>query len=170
MAEVTGPEAAVQDAWIGIVKGLDRFGGRSSLTSWMFRIVIDQAMTKGGRDARSVPFSSVGPDEPTVDPTLFNSSGRWSGWWLSENAVTEVPDRFVLTNESRSMIDAVIATLPANQRLVITVRDRHGLSAEEACHLLDVSEVNQRVLLHRARTRVRSAVQDYVTERAKAGP
>jgi RNA polymerase sigma-70 factor (ECF subfamily) len=163
-------EDVVQDAWIGVLQGLDRFEGRSSLKTWMFRIVINKAITKGGRDARTIPFSSLGPDQPSVDPSLFNQSGRWSGWWLSESAVTEVPDRVVLAKESRAMIDAVIATLPANQRLVITLRDIQGFSAEEACELLGVSEANQRVLLHRARTRVRAALDGYVSERAGAEP
>ena len=134
----------------------------------MFRIVINKAMTSGGRDARSVPFSSLGPDEPAVDPDCFFESGRWCGWWLSDDAVTRLPDRIVLGKESRAMIDAVIATLPASQRLVITLRDVQGFSAEEACELLGVSEANQRVLLHRARTRVRSALEGYVGERVGA--
>ena len=161
-------EDVVQDAWLGVIKGLDRFEGRSSLKTWMFRIVINKAMTSGGRDARSVPFSSLGPDEPAVDPDCFFESGRWCGWWLSDDAVTRLPDRIVLGKESRAMIDGVIATLPASQRLVITLRDVQGFSAEEACELLGVSEANQRVLLHRARTRVRSALEDYVGERVGA--
>ncbi len=161
-------EDVVQDAWLGVIKGLDRFEGRSSLKTWMFRIVINKAMTRGGRDARSVPFSSLGPDEPAVDPDRFFESGRWCGWWLSDDAVTSLPDRIVLGKESRAMIDAVIATLPASQRLVITLRDVQGFSAEEACELLGVSEANQRVLLHRARTRVRAALEGYVGERVGA--
>jgi RNA polymerase sigma-70 factor (ECF subfamily) len=163
-------EDAVQDAWTAIIEGLDRFEGRSSLKTWLFRVVINKAMTTGGREARSVPLSSVGPDESSVDPTLFKPSGRWSGWWLTENAVTDLPDRFLLAKETRAVIDAVIATLPANQRLVITLRDGQGFSAEEACHLLDVSGPDQRVLLHQARTRVRAALQGCVTEGARAEP
>jgi RNA polymerase sigma-70 factor (ECF subfamily) len=161
-------EDVVQDAWLGVIKGLDRFEGRSSLKTWMFRIVINKAMTRGGRDARSVPFSSLGPDEPAVDPDRFFEAGRWSGWWLSDDAVTKLPDRIVLGKESRAMIDAVIATLPPNQRLVITLRDVQGFSAEEACELLGVTEANQRVLLHRARTTVRSALEGYVGARVGA--
>ena len=120
-------EDVVQDAWLGIIKGLDRFEGRSSLKTWMFRIVINRAMTKGGREARSVPFSSLGPDEPAVDPDRFFESGRWSGWWLSDDALTKLPDRIVLGRESRAMIEAVIATLPPSQRLVITLARRAGI-------------------------------------------
>jgi RNA polymerase sigma-70 factor (ECF subfamily) len=163
-------EDVVQDAWLGVIKGLDRFEGRSSLKTWMFRIVINKAMTRGGRDARSVPFSSLAPDEPAVDPDRFFESGRWCGWWLSDDALSRLPDRIVLAKESRAMIDAVIATLPPNQRLVITLRDVQGFSAEEACELLGLSEANQRVLLHRARTRVRTALEGYVGERVGAEP
>ncbi len=163
-------EDVVQDAWLGVIRGLDRFEGRSSLKTWIFRIVINKALTKGGRDARSVPFSSLGPDGPAVDPDRFFESGRWSGWWLSDDSLTRLPDRIVLGRESRAMIDAVIATLPASQRLVITLRDVQGFTAEEACELLGVSEANQRVLLHRARTRVRSALEGYVGDRVGAKP
>lgn len=163
-------EDVVQDAWLGVIQGLDRFEGRSSLKTWMFRIVINKAMTRGGRDARSVPFSSLGPDEPAIDPSAFGQSGRWSGWWLSEDAITQLPDRILLARESREMIDAVIATLPPNQRLVITLRDIQGLTAEEACDVLGVTEANQRVLLHRARTKVRAALEGYANAQAGAEP
>jgi RNA polymerase sigma-70 factor (ECF subfamily) len=163
-------EDVVQDAWIGVIQGLDRFEGRSSLKTWMFRILVNKAMTKGGRDARSVPFSSLEPEGPAVDPSSFRQSGRWTGWWLSEDAVTQVPEGLVLAKETRAMIDGVIATLPPNQRLVITLRDVQGFSAEEACEMLGVTEANQRVLLHRARTRVRAALEGYVSERTGAEP
>ncbi len=163
-------EDAVQDAWLGVIQGLDRFEGRSSLKTWIFRIVMNKAMTRGGRDARSVPFSTLGPDEPTFDPSSFATSGRWAGWWLSEDAVTQLPDRLALARESRQMIDAVVATLPANQRLVITLRDIQGMNAAEVCELLGISEANQRVLLHRARTKVRAALEGYVHTQAGVEP
>ena len=163
-------EDVVQDAWLGVIQGLERFEGRSSLKTWIFRIVINKAMTRGGRDARSVPFSSLGPSDPAFDASCFSQSGRWSGWWMSEDAVTRLPDRLVLAKEAREMIDAVVATLPPNQRLVITLRDIQEMSAEDACGLLDVSEANQRVLLHRARTKVRAALEDYVSTQAGAEP
>ena len=163
-------EDVVQDAWIGIIKGLGRFEGRSSLKTWMFRILVNKAMTRGGRDARTVPFSSIGPSDVSVDPGRFVATGRWAGWWQREDAVTTLPDRLVLSMEARAMVDAVIATLPANQRLVILLRDVQGLSAAEACDVLGVSEANQRVLLHRARTKVRAALEDYVGDRVGAEP
>ena len=170
-AYVASREAAedvVQDAWIGIIRGLDRFEGRSSLKTWMFRILVNKAMTRGGREARTVPFSSLGPDDVSVDPDRFVASGRWAGWWQREDAVSPLPDRVVLSKEARAMVDAVIATLPPNQRLVILLRDVQGLSAAEACEVLDVSEANQRVLLHRARGKVRAALEHYVGEHAGA--
>jgi RNA polymerase sigma-70 factor (ECF subfamily) len=165
-----GAEDVVQEAWLGVVKGIERFEGRSSLKTWIFRIVINKAMTRGARDARTVPFSSLGPGAPAVDPSAFASSGPWAGWWLSHDAVTFLPHHVVLARESRQMIDAVVATLPPNQRLVITLRDIHGMSAQETCDLLDVSEANQRVLLHRARAKVRAALEGYVREHAAAEP
>jgi RNA polymerase sigma-70 factor (ECF subfamily) len=161
-------EDVVQDAWLGIMQGLDRFEGRSSLKTWMFRIVINKAMTSGGRAARSVPFSSLGPDEPTVDPSRFLDSGRWVGFWATGPSASELPERVLLSQEARAMVDAVVATLPPNQRLVISLRDIQGFTAEETCELLGVSEANQRVLLHRARGKVRGALEDYVGSRVGA--
>jgi RNA polymerase sigma-70 factor (ECF subfamily) len=157
-------EDVVQDAWIGVVKGLSRFEGRSSLKTWIFRIVINKAMTRGGRDARSVPFSSLGADEPAMDPSCFRDSGRWQGWWLSSDVVGHMPEELLLSREARAKIDAVIATLPSSQRLVITLRDIQGMTAPEACELLGVSEANQRVLLHRARCKVRATLEAYLRD------
>ena len=170
-AYVASKEAAedvVQDAWLGVIHGLDRFEGRSSLKTWMFRIVINKAMTRGGRDARSVPFSSLGPDEPAVDPDRFRDSGRWAGHWASPPSPGELPEAAVLGHETRALIDSVIAALPTNQRVVITLRDVQGLSAPEACELLGVSEATQRVLLHRARGKVRAALEVYERDRVGA--
>jgi RNA polymerase sigma-70 factor (ECF subfamily) len=167
-AYVSTAEAAedvVQDAWIGVVRGIGRFEGRSSLKTWIYRIVINRAMTRGGRDARMVPFSSLGPSEPAVDPARFNDAGRWAGFWCSPPTGGDAPDQHVLSAEARRLVEDVIAVLPANQRLVITLRDIQGLSAPEACEVLGVSEANQRVLLHRARSKVRTALEGYLTER-----
>jgi RNA polymerase sigma-70 factor (ECF subfamily) len=157
-------EDVVQDAWIGVVRGLSRFEARSSLKTWMFRIVINKAMTQGGKDARSVPFSSLGPDEPAMDPSCFRDSGRWQGWWVSPDVVGHLPERLLLSKEARAKIDAVIATLPANQRVVVTLRDIQGMTAQETCDVLGVSEANQRVLLHRARAKLRTALDAYIRD------
>jgi RNA polymerase sigma-70 factor (ECF subfamily) len=170
-AYVSSKEAAedvVQDAWLGIVQGLGRFESRSSLKTWMFRVVINRAMTSGARDSRSVPFSSLGPDEPTVDSSRFSDNGRWAGFWSSRPSASDVPERVLLSQEARAMVDAVLATLPASQRLVITLRDIQGFSAQETCELLGVSEANQRVLLHRARGKIRGALEEYVGSQAGA--
>ena len=157
-------EDVVQEAWIGVVQGLSRFEGRSSLKTWMFRIVTNKAMTRGGRDARSVPFSSLGADEPAVDPSCFRDSGRWQGWWVSPDVVGHLPEALLLSKEVRAKIDAVIATLPSSQRVVITLRDIQGMTAHETCDVLGVSEANQRVLLHRARSKVRTALEEYLRD------
>ena len=166
-AYVASNEAAedvVQEAWIGVVQGVGRFEGRSSLKTWMFRIVINKAMTRGGKDARTLPFSSVGPGEPGMDRSSFRDAGPWRGWWVSPDVVGHVPEALLLAKETRAKIDAVVTTLPPSQRLVVTLRDIQGMTAKEACDLLGVSEANQRVLLHRARSKLRAALEAYVRD------
>jgi RNA polymerase sigma-70 factor, ECF subfamily len=156
-------EEVVQEAWLGCVNGLDRFEGRSSLRTWILSILVNQAKTRGAREARSVPFSSLAPegDEPAVDPDRFRGPGEsYPGHWRAfpgdwaRSAATVVQDRETL----RIVMDA-IAELPAAQQTVIRMRDVEGYSSEEVCTALDVSEGNQRVLLHRARSRVRAALE-----------
>jgi RNA polymerase sigma-70 factor (ECF subfamily) len=127
-------------------------------------------MTKGGRDARSVSFAALEREGSSVDPSRFVTSGRWSGWWHAEDAATPLPEPVVVADESRSVVDAAIAALPPNQRLVVTLRDVRGFTAVETTRLLGVTEANERVLLHRARTRVRAAVETYAHERAGTEP
>jgi RNA polymerase sigma-70 factor (ECF subfamily) len=156
-------EEVVQEAWLGVLKGLDRFEGRSSLRTWILRILVNTAKTRGARDARTVPFASLAPegDEPAVEPGRFRGPddpfpGHWRAYpgnWqrLPEEAFAE-----------RVTLDVVLSTirqLPPPQRLVITMRDIQGCDAAEVCEALDVSEGNQRVLLHRARSKVRSALE-----------
>jgi RNA polymerase sigma-70 factor (ECF subfamily) len=163
-------EDVVQEAWIGVLQGLDRFEGRSSLKTWLFRILIKKAITRGTRDARSVPFSSLGPDEPAVDPSRFRDRGRWVGFWAVPPSSSDAPERILVSKEARAKIGHVISTLPASQRLVITLRDVQGFTAAEACDLLDLTEANQRVLLHRARSKVRAALEAYLDDRVGAEP
>src|SRR5262245_6793780 len=156
-------EEVVQEAWLGVIKGLDRFEGRSSLKTWILSILVNQAKTRGAREARSVPFSSLAPegDEPAVAPDRFRGAeesypGHWRAFptdW-GRSAATVVQDRETL----RVVMDA-IAELPAAQQTVIRMRDVEGYSSDEVCTALDVSEGNQRVLLHRARSRVRAALE-----------
>jgi RNA polymerase sigma-70 factor (ECF subfamily) len=161
-------EEVVQEAWLGVINGLPRFEGRSTLKTWIFRILTNIAKTRAVREGRSVPFSSFEDDKsgeagPEVDPSRFNGSGNWAGHWQPDRAPAR-PDERLLAREARERIDAAIESLPANQRAVITLRDVSGFSAEEACDLLGISEINQRVLLHRARSKVRGAVETYLEE------
>ncbi len=156
-------EEVVQDAWIGVLNGLDRFEGRSSLKTWILRILVNTAMTRGGREARIVPFSSLAPAgaEAAVDPDRFRGAdgafpGHWNGYptdW------TTLPEEALAGRETLGVIKAAIEELPAAQRQVITLRDIQGWSSDEVCEALAVSEGNQRVLLHRARSRVRAALE-----------
>jgi RNA polymerase sigma-70 factor (ECF subfamily) len=154
-------EEVVQDAWVGVLRGLDRFEGRSSLKTWIFRILVNTAKTRGEREARSVPFAAV-LDEPAVDPERFFGGDHPSapGAWASPPV--EWPAERLEAQEVREVIDGVIAELPPSQRQVITLRDVLGFDAEETCNALGLTEVNQRVLLHRARSRVRRALERYM--------
>jgi len=155
-------EEVAQEAWLGVLNGLDRFEGRSSLKTWIFRILTNIAKTRGAREQRSQPFSSVfddvGEDEATVDPDRFAKEGHWllapSGWGDS-------PEDKLESAECQALIQATIETLPPNQREVIRLRDVMGWTSEEVCNTLELSETNQRVLLHRARARVRKALEMY---------
>lgn len=168
-------EDVVQDAWVGVLKGLDGFEGRSSLRTWIFRILVNTAKTRGQREARSVPFSSVwvaDPEfEPSVDPDRFlplghpGSPGRWAeppaGW-------ASTPEERLLSKETLAEVSRAIDALPPNQREVITMRDVLGWTSADVRNALDISETNQRVLLHRARAKVRRALEGYLgTERER---
>jgi RNA polymerase sigma-70 factor, ECF subfamily len=164
-------EEVVQDTWIGVLRSLPRFEGRSSLRTWIFRILANQARTRARREARSVPFSSLaGPDDgPAVDPDRFMSADHpaFAGHWTSApQDWRAMPEERLLARETRDRVLAEIETLPPAQRTVITLRDVEGWSSEEVCDLLEISEGNQRVLLHRARSKVRQALEDYLDGRA----
>jgi RNA polymerase sigma-70 factor (ECF subfamily) len=156
-------EEVVQEAWVGILRALDRFEGRSSLRTWAFRIVSNIAKTRGMKESRSVPFSSATADSadgPVVDPDRFQAPGdRYPGHW--QTPPEPWPEQRLEVAETRNAALAAIAGLPARQRQVITLRDIAGFSAEEACNALDVTETNQRVLLHRARSTVRNALESH---------
>jgi RNA polymerase sigma-70 factor, ECF subfamily len=146
----------VQDTWLGVVRGLGSFEGRSSLRTWMFRILVNKARTRASRDARSVPFSALETDErPAVDPAAFAADGRWSS---APPRLDGDPETGLLSAELRRHLDVAIESLSPDQRAVITLRDLVGLTAAEVCDLLELSDANQRVLLHRARARVRTAL------------
>jgi RNA polymerase sigma-70 factor (ECF subfamily) len=160
-------EEVVQEAWIGMLRGLDRFEERASLRTWLLRIVANLAKTRGIRERRVVPFSSLAGDDdgPTVDPSRFEDAShpQWPGHWTSPpNAWDAAVERLLLGREAQALIAGVIAELPERQRRVIELRDVEGFSSEEVCELLGLSEGNQRVLLHRARARVRAELETYV--------
>jgi RNA polymerase sigma-70 factor (ECF subfamily) len=158
-------EEAVQEAWLGVFRGIERFEGRSSLRTWLLRIVANVARTKGVREARSVPFSALGDDGPSVPEERFRGpEERWAGHWASPPDEWGRPEQELLTAETRSRLAAAIGGLPDAQRQVISLRDVEGWSADEVCNVLGLSETNQRVLLHRARTKVRAALDEYLTE------
>jgi RNA polymerase sigma-70 factor (ECF subfamily) len=157
-------EDVVQETWLGVLNGIDRFEGRSSLRTWVFSILVNRARTRGERERRTVPFASLAGDDEdgaVVDPERFGSAGDWAAppvrWW-------EEPERALDSGEAVERIQAAIAELPERQRLVITMRDVDGLSSEEVRSALDISETNQRVLLHRARAKVRAALEDYYAD------
>jgi RNA polymerase sigma-70 factor, ECF subfamily len=148
----------VQETWLAVIRGLQGFEGRSSLRTWIFRILANRARTRAVREARSLPFSSVGIDDrPTVDPAAFGADGRWRS---APERLDCDPETSLLNRELRARLLQAVDALPANLRAVITLRDIAGLSAEEACELLEITDGNQRVLLHRARARVRAALAE----------
>ena len=160
-------EDVVQETWLAVLAGLARFEGRSSLRTWTFAILVKRARTYAVHEGRSLPMSELdgGEGGATVDPARFQGpDGRFPGGWTSAGAPREwpgQPEKAALAGEIRAEIATALAGLPARQREVVTLRDIVGLSSDEACNVLGVSPPNQRVLLHRARARLRSALEDY---------
>ena len=160
-------EEVVQETWVGVLNGLDRFEGRSSLKTWIFRILTNRAKTRAQREGRSVPFSSLPEFTSELhEPERFQGPDqRWPGHWVSfPRSWDEIPEERILSQETMTRIQEAIDTLPLGQREVITLRDIEGCTSDEACNLLGVSEANQRVLLHRARCKVRRALERYFEE------
>jgi RNA polymerase sigma-70 factor (ECF subfamily) len=161
-------EEVVQEAWLGVLRGLDRFEGRSSLKTWILRIVANTAMTRGVREARSVPFSALDPGDegPAVDPDRFQGpDGAQPGAWIANRAPSDwsdLPEAVLAARETVQLATAAIAELPEAQRTVIALRDVHGYTSDEVCEALDVTPGNQRVLLHRARSHVRRALERHL--------
>ncbi len=157
-------EEVVGDTWVGVIKGIDRFEGRSALRTWIFQILLNNARTRGKREKRTLPFASFrrraeeGRDEPAVDSDRFQGSGAWARppqEWEGAEAQLE-------SDETRSVLLDAIRELPPRQRDVIALRDLQGYSADEARNALGLSETNQRVLLHRARSKVRAALEAHM--------
>ena len=160
-------EEIVQETWLAVIRGLDRFEGRSSLRTWVFRILTNQAKTRGVREARIVPWSSVVPEEqgPTVDPDRFRGpDDRWPGGWTVEgrpSAWEPSPESSAISGDIRDRLAVALAELPERQRVVVSLRDVHGLSSDEVCDALGITTANQRVLLHRGRAGLRASLEDY---------
>jgi RNA polymerase sigma-70 factor, ECF subfamily len=157
-------EEVVQETWIAVLRGIDRFEGRSSLKTWVYRIVINTAKTRAQREARSIPFSAAaGGDEPSVDPDRFlGAAHRQHGGWSLGPSEWATPEEELLSGETREVIMRAIDELPESQRAVITMRDVEGLPSDEVAAALEISEGNQRVLLHRARSKVRRAIERHL--------
>jgi RNA polymerase sigma-70 factor (ECF subfamily) len=164
-------EEVAQEAWIGVLRGVDSFAGRSSFRTWLFRILVNQAKRRGERESRTIPFAALAredgdDDEPEVAADLFHPAGhRWAGHWaILPQDWREAPEERLLSDEMRGVVRRAIDALPRTQRLVITMRDVDGLAPEEICSILSISDTNQRVLLHRARSKVRGQLERYLQE------
>ena len=160
-------EEVVQETWLAVLKGLDRFEGRSSLRTWTFRILVNIGKTRGVREHRSIPWSSLGDEDsgPTVDPDRFRGpEDQYAGGWKSFPATWRSAEDDVLEVEVRDRLRAALELLPERQQVVLTLRDVLGCSSEEVCDLLEISAANQRVLLHRARAACRSALAAYLAD------
>jgi RNA polymerase sigma-70 factor, ECF subfamily len=158
-------EEVVQETWLAVIGALERFEQRASLKTWLFHILTNKAKTRGMRERRTVPFASlarVDEDEPAVAPERFQRPGdAWPGHWATPPRPWEDPERRLQSLEARECLRDAIAALPDTQQAVLTLRDVEGLESEEVCALLDLSPGNQRVILHRARARVREALERF---------
>jgi RNA polymerase sigma-70 factor, ECF subfamily len=159
-------EEIVQETWLAVLTGIDRFEGRCALGTWMFSILINQAKTHNTRERKAVPFSSISPsgrDEPAVDADRFQKDDdAWPGHWATPPRPWQRPDRRALSLEARARLKDALSQLPARQRAVVGLRDVDGLSSAEVCGLLGLSRENERVLLHRGRSRLRAALEEYI--------
>lgn len=156
-------EEAVQDTWTAVLDGLASFEGRSSLKTWIFRILANRAKTRMVREARSVPFSALAgaeSDEVAVDPARFASDGHWAE--SPRSFSNESPEKQLIDKEAMSCLESALRQLPLNQRTVVTLRDVQGLDSDEVCNILGIRETNQRVLLHRGRSKLRRALEEHL--------
>jgi RNA polymerase sigma-70 factor (ECF subfamily) len=161
-------EEVVQETWLGVLNAIERFEARSSLKTWIFRILTNIAKTRGRREGRTLPFSALARPaavpEPAVEAERFLAPDheRWPGHWSSKPQPW--PENALLAAETRSVVEKAIEALPPAQRAVISLRDVEGWSSAETCNALGLTQTNQRVILHRARSKVRQALEDYFSE------
>jgi RNA polymerase sigma-70 factor (ECF subfamily) len=158
----------VQETWLAVVHGLSNFEGRASVRTWVFRILVNRGKTRGVREARTIPFASLGPEDlegDSVEPSRFRGAGdQWPGHWSPGAAPTAwepSPEDHAIAGEIRVRLAAALAELPERQRVVVSLRDVHGMDGDEVCDLLGLSQANQRVLLHRGRAKLRQSLEDY---------
>ncbi|WP_328873612.1 sigma-70 family RNA polymerase sigma factor [Streptomyces sp. NBC_00287] len=159
-------EEAVQDTWLAVIRGIGDFEGRSSLKTWVYRILVRTAKTRGSKESRTVPFASLQPEEegPTVDAARFRPPGeRYPGHWAVGQEPRPWPEDYVLRGEVRELIAEALDELPPRLRAVVTLRDVAGYGSEEVCSMLEISPGNQRVLLHRARAFLRRKLEHYLS-------
>jgi RNA polymerase sigma-70 factor (ECF subfamily) len=163
-------EEVVQETWLAVFRGLDGYEGRGPLRAWVFGILVNLARSHGRRERRTQPFSALwrwggGDAEPTVEPSRFQGRrGERPGWWASPPAHWTDPEARLEAAATRAVLGEAISALPARQREVLVLRDVLGASAEEACSVVGTTEGNQRVLLHRARAKVRAALERHMDE------
>lgn len=166
-------EEVVQETWLAVMKGIDRFDGRSSLKTWCVRILVNQAVSRWRREGRIVPFSALAAADaspagsPSVPANRFHDVDHPVAPYLWSAPPRDWPEERLLDSEVRQLVAETVAGLPAAQRAVISLRDIEGWTAGETCEALDISDANQRVLLHRARAAVRSALEGYLAEEAR---
>ncbi|MGH9280171.1 MAG: RNA polymerase sigma factor [Acidimicrobiales bacterium] len=150
-------EEVAQEAWLGVLRGIRHFQGRSSLRTWVFRIVVNQAKTHGARERR------IAADEPLAEPAVEGHRFEGGAWSRPPAQWSHAEERLLAT-ETRGVVRHAIDELPPLQKMVISMRDVDGLGSDEVCRILDLTDGNQRVLLHRARSRVRGALEQYMRE------
>jgi RNA polymerase sigma-70 factor (ECF subfamily) len=166
-------EEVVQETWLAVLKGIDRFEQRSSLKTWIFRILANRAKTRGEREGRTLPFSALAgsdpeSDEPSVDPDRFlGPDSATPGAWAAPPRAW--PQDKILERETLGVLKSAIDGLPEAQRAVISLRDVEGWSPMEVADALEISDGNQRVLLHRARSKVRAALESYLDPEMEGG-
>ena len=164
-------EEIVQDAWLGVIQGIDRFEGRASFKTWLFQILVNRARTRAEREGRAISFSSLAeeaetPGDPAVPRERFRPpDDKWpNNWAVPPQSWGESADAGLLAGETMDLVKRAIAQLPSAQQQVITLRDIEGWTSEDVCNVLTISETNQRVLLHRARSHVRSALESHFND------
>lgn len=156
-------EEVVQEAWLAVIRSVDRFERRSALRTWVFGIVVNLARSRARAERRAIPVA-LELGEPVVGPSRFRPSGatRWPDHWAIGPVPWAVPEEALLAGEARQVVLGAIAGLPPSQREVLVLRDLEGVDAVETCNALGLTDTNQRVLLHRARARVRNALEQYL--------